>query len=99
MNKKRTMSGISKKGKRRKNRNNCTLYAEQIYEEQTNYFSSTKMEVKFLKKYIESLNLLEDSKWLVVIIDGFYYEIKICAYKGHMYKLPFDYSHEENLYR
>ncbi len=94
MNKKKTMSGISKKGKRRENRNNCALYAEQIYEKLTNYFSSTKMEVMFLKTPIERLSIREDPKWLTFEIDGVFYEIKMCAYKRHMETFP-DYSYQE----
>lgn len=95
MNKKKTMSGISKKGKRRENRDKCALYAEHIYEELTNYFSSTKMEVTFLKTPIERLSIGEDPKWLTLEVDGIFYEIKMCAYKGHMETLPFDYSYHE----
>ena len=88
---KKIKNGMNKKGKRIINRETCALYAEQIYKELMNHFSSMQIEVKFRKTSVERLSLKEDPKRLEFSIDGINYVVNICAYAGHMLLEPFQY--------
>lgn len=83
---------MSKKGKRRLNRERCALYTNQKYEELKRFLSSKVIEAKFLHTSVENICRNEDPKWLVFTIDGVHYRIKACAYAGHMDVRPFRYS-------
>lgn len=89
MSKKMKNTCINKQGKRNSNRRICTQYAEEIYEELKDYFSSMSMNVIFNKESIDNIHSLKDPKWLSFKIADVNYEIEACGYHGHADSTPF----------